>query len=85
MTHRKQGAHAAVMTLCCARTLVFTLIAALTLGACGDETAHDTESAPAPVAEQGEALNTLEWLKQTHAVAPEHWLASREAGRSLDM
>jgi hypothetical protein len=76
-----------VMKLCCARTLGLTLIAALalTLGACGDEAAHDTESAPAPVAAQGESLNALAWLKQTHAIAPEHWLASREAGRSLDM
>ena len=89
MTERKQGAHAGVMRLCCARTLEFLFLAvlALTFGACGDETAHDTAKAPVPVAElgDGEALNALEWLKQTDAAAPEHWLASREAGRGLDM
>ena len=74
------------MKLCCARTLRFTLIAALALSitACGDEAAHETESAPAPVAAQAESLNALEWLKQTHAIAPEHWLASREAAHDLD-
>ena len=87
MTHREQPARCAAMRLCCARTLQFTLIAALalTMAACGDEVAYETPSAPAPVAAQDESLNALGWLKQTHAIAPEHWLASREAGHNLDM
>jgi hypothetical protein len=87
MTHRKQPALSAAMKLCCVRTLRFTLIAApaLTFAACGDEVAHDTESPPAPVTAQSESLNTLAWLKQTHPIAPEHWLASREAGHNIDL
>jgi hypothetical protein len=82
-----QPARGAPTNLCCARTLRFTLIAALTLtiAACGDEVGRETQSAPAPVAAQDESLNALAWLKQTHAIAPEHWLASREAGHDLDM
>ena len=77
-----------MMTLCCARTLRFTLLAvlALTLRRVRRRGRLTTpQSAPAPVAAPSESLNALEWLKQTHAIAPEHWLASREAGRSLDM
>jgi hypothetical protein len=82
-----QPGRGAAMKLCCARTLRLTLIAALalTIAACSDEVARETPSAPAPVAAQDESLNALEWLKQTHPIAPEHWLASREAGHDLDM
>jgi len=56
----------------------------LTLVACGDDVVPEPKSESAAVTEQDESLTALSWLKQTHAIAPEHWLASRAAGHDID-
>lgn len=82
MTRPQQLKKHAVASLCC----VCTLLAALAVTAgCGDEAADDASSAPAAADETGASPHRLEWLKQTDAIAPEQWLASREAGRDLDL
>lgn len=59
-------------------------LAIFMLAACSDES--DTPSAPPPAsATQSQIkIHSLEWLRKTDPVAPEQWLASREAGRDLD-
>lgn len=69
-------------SLCCVCTLLATL--AVSTG-CGDEAADDASSTSSTVVETGPSPHRLEWLKQTDAIAPEQWLASREAGRDLDL
>ncbi|MDP1639990.1 MAG: hypothetical protein Q8L61_03635, partial [Hyphomicrobium sp.] len=54
------------------------------VSACGDETVSETPHAAPPVAEK-QAQGQLEWLRMTDGIAPEQWLASREAGRELDL
>lgn len=63
---------------------VVALLAAA-LAACSDEsTAEKQQSAPAAEQSLISARN-VEWLKLTDDIAPEQWLASREAARDLDI
>ena len=64
--------------------LVIALAACLALSACSDEGSTEVQ-APAPVTETKHAAYQLDWLRLTDGVAPEQWLASREAGRDLDL
>lgn len=66
--------------LLCAIALALSVL----VSACGDETASDTPQAAPPVAEK-QAPAQLDWLRMTDGIAPEQWLASREAGRELDL
>lgn len=60
-------------------------VASAGLVACSDESTSELPvPAPAPAAQE-KSPHQLEWLRLTDGVAPEQWLASREAGRSLDV
>jgi hypothetical protein len=68
------------------KLLLRTIAVALSVlvSACGDETVSETPQGAPPVAEK-QAPAKLEWLRITDGIAPEQWLASREAGRELDL
>lgn len=60
------------------------MTASVALAACSDESQTELPAqTPAPVAEE-KPLHQIEWLRLTDGVSPDRWLASREAGRSLD-
>ena len=54
------------------------------LAACSNESDAPSLPPSAPAAQPQIKIHTLDWLKRTDPVAPEQWLASREAGRDLD-
>lgn len=64
------------------RTIALAL--SVVVSACGDETVSEPPHAAPPVAEK-QAQAQLDWLRMTDGIAPEQWLASREAGRELDL
>ncbi len=82
MTNALKVKASAGLPLCCVCSSLIVLASMLT--ACGDEQAGELPATSAPAVEAKPSSANLEWLKQTDAVAPEHWLASRSAGRDLD-
>jgi hypothetical protein len=54
------------------------------LAACSDEPGSETPPPPAPSVEAKIAIHSIKWLRQTDHLAPEQWLASRQAGHDLD-
>ena len=60
------------------------LVLSVLVSACGDETVSEAPHVAPPAAEKQAHLQ-LEWLRLTDGIAPEQWLASREAGRQLDL
>lgn len=54
------------------------------MAACSDEA---PPAPPAPATEQATkpAIHQMTWLRVTDSVPPEQWLASREAGRDLEL
>lgn len=67
---------------CCTSTFAVATAVLLLVAACSDESSN--EAPPAAATQSPVKIHALEWLKRTDAVAPEQWLASREAGRDLD-
>lgn len=74
----RDGSAAAKLLL---RTIVLAMSFALT--ACGDEAVEP--QAAAAKAEDKRTAHRLEWLRLTDGIAPEQWLASREAARDLGL
>jgi len=68
------------------KLLLCTIALALSclVSGCGDETVSEAPQVPPPVAEK-QVPARLDWLRMTDGIAPEQWLASREAGRELDL
>jgi hypothetical protein len=69
---------------CTAMAAIFMITVTAMLCACGDDAPREAS----PHAEQHvekPALHRATWIKNIDGVAPEHWLASREAGRDLDL
>lgn len=64
------------------RTIAIAM--SLLLSACGDENFAEPQTSASP-AEEKRVSHRLEWLRLTDGIAPEQWLASREAGRDLDL
>lgn len=60
------------------------LLVAVALGACSDESAPERQPTASAAEETGPSTQQVEWLKVTDGIAPEQWLASREAGHHLD-
>jgi hypothetical protein len=83
MTEPQKEKARARMRLCCVCSLLAAL--AVAVSACGDEPTSDAPTATAPAVETQPSPTKLEWLKQTDPIAPEQWLASRQAGRDLDL
>jgi hypothetical protein len=85
MTDPEKQPRGRVLALCCIRSLAVAPVAVLVmmLGACGDEAVDQTANPPPEVIAAPWQLHAIAWLKQTDSVAPEQWLASREAGRDL--
>jgi hypothetical protein len=65
------------------RLSVLLLSSVIALGGCGDEPDPVATASPAPSAAP-QSNHKLEWLRQTDGIPPELWLASREAGQSLE-
>jgi len=86
MTNSKKENTRARRPSCCKRTLhaACAALLAMTLGACSDERSETAQAPPPPARSAHPAAHSLAWLRQTDAVSPDHWLASREAGRDLD-
>jgi hypothetical protein len=59
------------------------LMVAASVGACGDEAPTESPQAEAPASKP--EVHKAAWLKITDGVAPEQWLASREAHRDLGL
>ena len=79
---RSASIFAGQMTHCLATAII---LAGVGLAACSDDEPSEPQaSAPVPGAQETPS-HKLEWLRLTDGIAPEQWLASREAGRSLDM
>lgn len=55
----------------------------LRLAACSDESPPEPQ-APAAAETGRPAVHQLTWVRVTDGIAPEQWLASREAGRDLE-
>ncbi len=85
-SHREQPARAKRAFASAARRLTATaaLAACLVLSACSDEGTAEAPAAP-PAPQAAPASHQLAWLRLTDDVAPEQWLASREAGSDLGL
>jgi hypothetical protein len=64
--------------------LTIALALSVLVSACGDETVSESPGVAPPAAEV-QSPAQLKWLRLTDGIAPEQWLASREAGRQLDL
>jgi len=79
----KHARAAARLPFCCACTFIIAF--GIMLAGCGEEPVEEVTAPPAPVTSTPPSSHSLDWLRQTDPVAPEQWLASRQAGRDLDL
>ncbi len=71
-----------------ARSLLVALMIAIGVAGCSDDPAPERESQAQTLSEtqpDKPATHELKWLRLTDGIAPEQWLASREAGRDLGL
>lgn len=70
------------------RSLLAALMAVIGIAACSDDSApepHGQAETGTTAQPDKPAAHELTWLRLTDGIAPEQWLASREAGRDLGL